>query len=97
MSVNVMASTSPLVDPTKPLNHKMQLLHKQEAQPLPKLQTILFDGKKGKAILNNDLYQVGQSVGGYKIVAIKKETVLLRYKSKSYKLALYTKEERFTK
>lgn len=92
-----MANASPLADPTVPLNHQREAINKETRSALPKLQSILRDGEQRRAILNNNLYQVGQSVAGYKITAIKKDAVLLRYKGQSYKLTLYTKKEHFIK
>lgn len=92
-----MADVAQLADPTKPLNYKTKSLKKEYRSALPQLQSILTEGEQRRAILNNKLYKTGQWVNGYQITHIKKDVVLLRYKTKSYKLALYPKKERFIK
>ena len=95
VSINAVADVTPLVDPTKPLNYKVKAVYKKQHSALPKLQSILTKGQQRQAIINNKLYTAGQRVNGYQITRIENDAVLLRYKSKSYKLALYTKKERF--
>lgn len=96
VSVNVTAKTS-LVDPTKPLHFKSAVHKKKQIAALPKLQSILDDGKQRRAILNNQLYKTGQWIGEYQITAINRDTLFLRDKKRLYKLSLYTEEERFVK
>jgi len=96
ISVNVTAKTA-LIDPTKPLHFKSEVHKKKQLAVLPKLQSILDDGKQRRAILNNQLYKTGQWIGEYQITAIKSDALFLRYKKRLYKLSLYTKEERFLK
>lgn len=91
------AATSVLVDPTRPLHFKSAVHKKKSSAVLPKLQSILDDGKQRRAIVNNQLYKTGQWVGEYRITAIKSDALFLRDKKRVYKLSLYTKEERFLK
>ena len=90
-----MVNAEPLADPTKPIDYKSKPVKKTSRAVLPKLQSILVEGQQRQAIINNKLYTAGQRVNGYQITRIENDAVLLRYKSKSYKLALYTKKERF--
>lgn len=95
VSTSAAADVAPLVDPTKPINYKVKAVYKKKHSSLPKLQSILSKGQQRQAIINNKLYTAGQRVNGYQITRIENDTVLLHYKSKSYKLVLYTKKERF--
>lgn len=97
LSVNAVVNAAPLVDPTKPLDYKSKPVSKKQRAVLPKLQSILAKGKQWQAIINNKLYTTGQRVNGYQITRIEKDVVFLRYKSSSYQLTLYTKQERFIK
>jgi MSHA biogenesis protein MshK len=97
LSIDVMASGEPLVDPTQPLNYRAKAVsvEKKQRPALPKLQSILLSGEQRKAIVNNQLYTAGEKVNGYLITRIDKNTVLLRYNNRTYQLTLYTKKERF--
>ena len=95
ISLNLCAQSEPLVDPTKPLNFQVKKERKVYRATLPKLQSILVKSGKQQAILNNKLYQQGQWVSGYKITLIDAGKVLLTYKKKTYKLTLYSSNERF--
>lgn len=97
ISANLMAESWPLVDPTKPLNYKIQSVTKAQRPALPQLQSILTNGGQRRAILNNQLYESGQWVNGYLIKEIASDAVLLGQKKHVYKLSLYTKKERFIK
>lgn len=92
-----MANDVLLVDPTQPINYKKQsqAVTKKRTVNVPKLQSILGSGEQRKAILNNQLYTIGQQVNGYQITKIEKDAVLLEYKNRVYKVTLYAKKERF--
>ena len=94
VSISAAADGAPLADPTKPLNYKVTPVYKKQRFALPKLQSILIKGQQRQAIINNKLYTAGQRVNGYQITRIEDNVVLLRYKSRLYKLALYTPKER---
>jgi len=96
VSLNLFAQSKPLVDPTQPLNFQVKKQHKVYRASLPTLQSIVVKAGKPQAILNNKLYQQGQWVKGYKITLIDAQKVLLKYKKKTYKLTLYSSNERFT-
>ncbi|MCP4324816.1 MAG: hypothetical protein GY951_03520 [Psychromonas sp.] len=96
VSLNLFAQSKALVDPTQPLNFQVKKEHKVYRTTLPTLQSIVVKAGKPQAILNNKLYQQGQWVRGYKITLIDTEKVLLKYKKKTYKLTLYSSNERFT-
>lgn len=96
VSLNLFAQSEPLVDPTQPLNFQVKKERKVYRASLPTLQSIVVKAGKPQAILNNKLYQEGQWVRGYKITQIDAEKVLLKYKTKTYKLTLYSSKERFT-
>ncbi|WP_413701267.1 hypothetical protein ACLKMH_06125 [Psychromonas sp. KJ10-10] len=85
-----------LVDPSKPLNFSVKKAVKVSQPSLPTLQSILVKAGKQQAMLNNKLYQQGQSVNGYKITKIDAQKVLLSYQNKQYKLTLYSANERFS-
>ncbi len=95
ISSNVLAQSEALVDPTKPLNFQVNKEIKVYQASLPNLQSIVVKFGKSQAIINNQLYQQGQSVSGYKIILIDTEKVLLTYKNKTYKLTLYSSDELF--
>jgi MSHA biogenesis protein MshK len=97
VGINAMANETLLVDPTQPINYKTKsaVVKKKSRAALPKLQSILGSGEQRKAIINNKLYSAGQLVNGYRITGIEKDAVLLKYKSRTYKVTLYTKKERF--
>lgn len=78
-----------LADPTTPLNYQVNAVKKVTRSALPELQSILGEKGKRRAILDNKLYQQGQSIKGYRISHIKKESVLLSYQNKFYELNLY--------
>ncbi len=96
ISLNLSAQSEPLADPTKPLNFQVKKERKVYRSALPKLQSIVVKAGKQQAILNNKLYQQGQWVKGYKITLIDAEKVLLEYQKKTYKLSLYSSNERFS-
>lgn len=85
-----------LVDPSKPFNFNVKKTVKVSQPSLPTLQSILVKAGKQQAMLNNKLYQQGQSVNGYKITKIDAQKVLLSYQNKQYKLTLYSASERFS-
>lgn len=86
-----------LKDPTKPLGYQVKSVKKQRKRPaLPKLQSILLNQEQKRAIINNQFYEVGQKVNGYKIKRIDKEAVLLVYAGKSYRITLYSNQEKFS-
>jgi len=95
ISGNAAADMQLLRDPTKPLNYKAKKVNKEYSSELPKLQSILAEGQQQRAIINNKLYREGQRVKGYLISKISRDIVLLSYKTKTYKLSLYNKKERF--
>ena len=96
ISVSVVADVAPLTDPSKPLNYERLEVNQKQPFRLPKLQSIIIYGNKRHAIINNKLYKIGQSVDGYQLTQIKKQSVILDYKNRSYKLSLYTLKERVT-
>lgn len=99
INVTFFAQSEVLVDPSKPLNFEVKKEPKvvrTKRHKLPKLQSIVIKAGKQQAILNNNLYQQGQSVNGYKITQIDAEKVLLEYQNKTYKLTLYSANERFS-
>ncbi|WP_019614562.1 hypothetical protein [Psychromonas ossibalaenae] len=95
ISFNTLAGVESLTDPTRPLNYHTKSVKKAARAALPRLQSILIEGDSRSAILNNKLYKTGQRVNGYQITRIAKDSVSVRYKAKSYKLTLYTEQERF--
>lgn len=97
ISVNAWANIAPLADPTRPIDYQSLSANKKSHAALPKLQSILAEGKQRRAIIDNQLYTVGQWVNGYQITHIKKGMVLLNYKNRAYRLTLYTEKERFIK
>jgi hypothetical protein len=99
INLSFFAQCEILVDPSKPLGFQVKKERKavrSSLQELPKLQSIVIKAGKQQAILNNNLYQQGQSVNGYKITQIDAEKVLLEYQKKTYKLTLYSANERFS-
>ncbi|PKF62962.1 MSHA biogenesis protein MshK [Psychromonas sp. psych-6C06] len=96
ISSNLFAQSALLVDPTAPLNFQAKKVTKAYRAPLPRLQSLVVKSGHPQAIMNNKLYQKGQYVAGYKIIAIDAEKVLLEYQNKSYKLTLYSFNEQFT-
>ena len=96
ISLNLFAQSESLVDPTQPLNFQVKKERKVYRAALPTLQSIFVQSGTQQAILNDRLYQQGQWVNGYKITLIDAEKVLLKYKNKTYKLTLYSSNERFT-
>lgn len=78
-----------LADPTMPLNYQVKATKKVTRSALPELQSILGEKGNRRAILDNELYQQGQSIKGYRISRIKKESVLLSYQNKFYELNIY--------
>ena len=95
-SIAFFAQSEVLVDPTKPLNFQEKKQQKVYRSALPKLQSIVVKSGTQQAILNNKLYKQGQWIKGYKIIVIDAEKVLLEYKKKTYKLTLYSSDERFS-
>lgn len=95
ISLNLSAQDITLVDPTKPLNFQVQKQNNTNQVSLPRLQSIVVKSAYGQAIINNQLYQQGQSVSGYKITLIDADKVLLSYQNQTYKLTLYSSKERF--
>lgn len=95
ISLNLFAQSEPLVDPTKPLNFQVKKERKVYRAAVPKLQSIIVKSGKRQAILNNRVYQKGQWVNGYQVMKIDAEKVLLEYQQKTYKLTLYSANERF--
>ncbi|WP_051302901.1 hypothetical protein [Psychromonas aquimarina] len=95
ISFNALADLESLTDPTRPLSYQTKSVKKAGRASLPRLQSILVEGDSRSAILNNKLYKKGQRVNGYLITRIDKNAVLMRYKTKYYKLTLYTDQERF--
>ncbi len=97
ISLNLFAQSEPLVDPTRPLSFQVKKERKVYRAALPVLQSIVVNAGKPQAILNNKLYKQGEWVKGYKITLIDAEKVLLKYNKKTYKLTLYSSNERFTR
>lgn len=97
ISLNLFAKSVVLVDPTQPLNFQVMKEKKVYRNALPQLQSIVVKEGKRQAILNNTLYQKGQWVNGYQITHIESQKILLKYQNKTYKLTLYSSNERFTK
>jgi len=66
------------------------LENKQGASALGQLylEGILWDVKEPYAVINGEVYVVGQTVGDYKIVNIQKENVTLAGKGKTHNLKL---------
>ena len=85
-----------LVDPTKPLNFQQKTVKKVYRAKLPKLQSIIIKQGKHQAILNNKAYKKGQWINGYLVTQIDAEKVLLEYQKKTYKLTLYSSNERYS-
>jgi len=85
------AQASSLNDPTKPINYKASttIVAQDSSATLPTLQSILGSSGNLKAIINNELYSVGQKVNGYRITNITSDAVSLAYQGKSYRLTLY--------
>lgn len=96
ISLNLSVHGESLADPTKPLNFKVKKERKIYRAALPQLQSIVVKNGKPQAIINNKLYQQGQWVSGYKVRLIDAEKVLLEYQKKTYKLTLYSSNERFS-
>ena len=96
ISVTLFAQSEVLLDPTKPLNFQIKKERNMQRAALPTLQSIFVKAGKQQAILNNKLYQQGQSVSGYKITLIDAKKVLLEYQKKTYKLTLYSSNEHFS-
>lgn len=85
-----------LKDPTRPLGYKIESPRKKVyRQRLPVLQSVVIDSQKRLAIMNNQSYEAGQKVNGYKIIRIEQGSVALTYRSKTYKINLYSNTERF--
>ena len=91
-----MTQSEVLVDPSQPLNFRVEKKRQVYQPKLPVLQSILVKAGKQQAMLNNILYKKGQTVDGYKITHIDAQKVLLRYQNKNYKLTLYSADERFS-
>lgn len=97
MSLNLYAQSAVLVDPTAPLNFQPPKSTQVSKARLPRLQSIVVKAGKPEAIINNKAYQKGQRVNGYRITLIDTEKVLLTYQNKTYKLTLYSSNERFSR
>lgn len=95
LTLNAYAQPLLLADPTKPLNYRASTTQKSSRPALPKLSSILIADNEHTAILNDQLYRVGNWVNGYEIKKIEEDGILLRYKEKLYRLNLYSKNERF--
>lgn len=96
ISLSLFARSEALVDPTAPLNFQQKKPSKVYRAAVPKLQSIVVKSGKQQAIINNKLYQKGQSVDGYQVTHIDADKVLLEYQKKIYTLTLYSPNERFS-
>src|SRR3989338_5901253 len=52
------------------------------------LEGVLWDDKKPYAVINGEVFGVGQSVGDYKVIDIQKDNVTLSGKGKTHNLKL---------
>jgi MSHA biogenesis protein MshK len=95
--LSLFAHGEALVDPTAPLNFQPKKQSRVYRAAVPKLQSLVVKSGKQQAIINNKLYQKGQSVNGYLVTHIDADKVLLEYQKKIYTLTLYSSNERFSK
>lgn len=85
-----------LKDPTQPLAYIAKTSKKAYRPRLPVLQSVVGNTGKRGAIMDNNFYEEGQTVNGYKVARIDKEAVALIYQSKTYTISLYSNTERFS-
>lgn len=86
-----------LKDPTQPLGYKAKSTKKRVKRPaLPVLQSVVVNENRKRAIMNSKFYEVGQKINGYRLKRIDKEAVWLHYAGKSYRVSLYSNQEKFS-
>lgn len=86
-----------LKDPTQPIGYKTKSSKKRYTRPaLPVLQSVVVNQSNKRAIMNNKYYEVGQKVNGYRLTRIGKEAVWLVYAGKTYRISLYSNQEKFS-
>jgi len=90
---------SPVIDPTRPSLGAQQAVElvKTTTPKKKALTAIFFKNGIGKAIINNKLYQSGDTFAGNKVVSIKANSVLLKNTNGFQQLTLINKFKKLKK
>ncbi len=83
------AEPSQMTDPTAPAHFAGQRKGPTESTSLPVLNSIVIRGTSRSAIINNTLYQQGDTVLGYKLVRITPDLVTLKGQGRQIQLSMY--------
>lgn len=94
-SLSAAAGADTLVDPTQPLTGATSTAGAgQQRQSLPALQGIVMSSSGRSAMLNGQSVRVGQSVAGYRVLAIHTGNVILERDGQRHSLSLYSDKVR---
>ncbi len=80
-------ATAQELDPTKPFTKVA--LDKDSVQKNFKLYSVIISGQSKKAMINNQVLAIGDSLGEFKVTDILKNSVILTSSSESIELSLF--------